>query len=412
MSRNASRLLARLRNLSRNKKLIDLIIRIAIIFAILFVVYFVGARLQKTMKNPHDRIVRMSVFNSGSSGVMALKELLEQSDFEVKKIVEPLVSFDTPTNKTLKSFSRETVFKHTGLILIIEPETTIGIKMADSIRHKAEEGYTVIVFSDNNIKLRDLIFYEEKKGGLFNDKRTKVMEPADSEITTIKLDKHKLFDEIKELHLPGERRFKNWRKDWKPILIDSQGTLIIEKTVGKGKIIVVSDSLFMSNYHLRKKDNGLFAYRLISAYHENGTPLTPIYFDEFHHGYHKRLTMLYFVAKREYSNILLQITLFLILLFYMLGVRFGQYRNRVLPDAERIYYFSEGMASLMSKRQYHNDIFDLIKSNHKKMSMLKGKKRSKDISKQIDVIEKRDNKSRRSIEKLFDICHRNTKTQR
>lgn len=63
---------------------------------------------------------------------------------------------------------------------------------------------------------------------------------------------------------------------------DNQGPVTVEKNIGKGGVIVVSDNLLLSNGGIAQADNALFLSNIAAAYSPIGGK--KILFDEYHHG--------------------------------------------------------------------------------------------------------------------------------
>jgi hypothetical protein len=131
---------------------------------------------------------------------------------------------------------------------------------------------------------------------------------------------------------------------------------------GTGRIILFSDSHFLSNLEIRERDNGILLYRLVEKYSGGG----PVYFDEYHHGYSQGYTPLYFFAKREYLGVIIQIVFFLVIIAVPGAVRFGQYKRPVGLKDERVFYYSAGISRLMSERKYRPDLLRFMTHNFRK----------------------------------------------
>jgi len=233
--------------------------------------------------------------------------------------------------------------------------------------------------------------------------KSKVFIDVSADTTRIIYDKNKSFARVNNLYLNGKKRFINPGIEWKEIIIDDQGVLAIEKKVGTGRIVLFSESDFLSNMHIRKEDNVLFAYNLISDY-SAGFKDKIVYFEEYHHGFHKKFTFLYFFAKKEYSALILQTLLFFFMLFYYINIRFGQYRIMLSDEKKRIFYLSEGISGILSKRKYTENIYEKIKNNFFLMLKLKPYHYKKEAKEQVEELLKdfRDkNKNTGLIKKLF-----------
>ena len=74
------------------------------------------------------------------------------------------------------------------------------------------------------------------------------------------------------------------RDTFEPLLSAGQRVLIAQRTLGRGRIIVLSDPGFLSNAHLDKDDNSVLAMNL-GAWAVAGAGRNEVVFDEFHLGF-------------------------------------------------------------------------------------------------------------------------------
>jgi hypothetical protein len=337
-----SRLLKYLRRLTallRDKEAVNFIVMMIVIAAVFFGVFFYIFKSSGT-KGRIDYSRVLSVYNSGSSGVMALKEFLESMGIKTDKILKPM-------SMTYAKSGR-------GLILIAEPERQIKKQEADYLWTMARQGYTVILFSESEDNIAGLTGGSQEKGlprtGLKNAECTE---------SNIIYDRAGISKDTRQLKLSGQKRFHGEENGWKRLLADRCGIIAIEKKRGSGRIILFSDSHFMSNLDIRESNNGVLLYRVAEKYSGGG----PVYFDEYHHGYSQGYTPLYFFAKREYLGVIIQIVLFLVIIAVPVAVRFGQYKRPVGLKDERVFYYSEGISRLMSERKYRHDLMKLMTRN-------------------------------------------------
>ena len=325
----------------------------------------------------------MSIYNKGSSGTQALKEFLELFDHKVDTISSPIIikkkDFYKSTSR-IKSFDKD-------VILIIEPGRFFQQPDIDSIELAAKTGCRVMIFSENEYKLIPFLRTKKKikkeagKKKKEKDRKFESFIPgynnfgytnkyfltAPKTTSRIKYDRFTLFGGVKKIELTGKKRFKKWNRGWRIMLKDRYGTIALYKKIGKGKIMLFSDSQFLSNYYIRKEDNCVFIYRLIKYFLKDKT----VYFNEYYHGYERRYTKLYFLAEKKSFNIVIQIIVFFLFLFIASGIKFGQFKKETGILQERIYYFSEGMRNLIAKRKFNKDIFNMMLANFKKFSNLK-----------------------------------------
>jgi hypothetical protein len=383
----------RLRVLFRDKSTRSLFVYILIAIVILGVAYFIRYRVAESEARFRDRYVSMSSFNDGSSGTMALREFLDSLELDTKPVMESMAAERTPTPDIFKP---QSVFDKDGVILVIEPRLIIEPEDVAVFERKAGEGYTLIFLSDSDDKIIRFLFPEAESIDMFSLNRewtVSINNPSNK----ISFDRYKIFDGVDNIYFPGNIRLRKVPEGWSGVARDKDGFLIIERKIDNGKLVVVSDSQFLSNIYIRRADNGFLAYRLISHYLADADT---VYFDEYNHGYRRHLTMLYFLARPEYRNIILHALILVILFFIAIGVRFGQLKY--VPDIEdgRIYYYSEGMSGLIAKRQFEKEIFNKITDNYTKLARIYPGKIRRRVMREIEDLSE---SKRHSLRALFDV---------
>lgn len=342
-------------------------------------------------KNYAEREVRMSVFNSGSTGTMALREFLEGMGLATGKIM-----------RTLDRFDLETAGGGTkpGMMAVFEPELPLQKKEVLMFTSLAERGVNVLAAAAGEEKIAGILHtlsaekYPKVRGDMYledvRDSSAKAVRGGD------------FVRDVRALELPGKKRFRTWHRDWEVLARDRQGVFALRKRVGRGSIVLLSDGEFASNIYLGKADNGIFAWRLFSMMAGGGA----VRFDEFHHGYSRSYTLLYFLARREYLAVAFQSVLFFSLLAAAAWVRFGQVRPARGNDGETIFYFTRGMAGLMEERRYRADLASLMVSNFRRMDALRKDSVSADrLRRAEDLLEELGGKApgRKVLRKLFNI---------
>jgi hypothetical protein len=65
---------------------------------------------------------------------------------------------------------------------------------------------------------------------------------------------------------------------WVAVYRDEDGAALMVRSVGAGEVVWLADRLTVSNEGIGQADNGAFVVRLLAA-------TTPVYFDEYHHGF-------------------------------------------------------------------------------------------------------------------------------
>lgn len=407
MRENVKKFLETFQKFFLNKKIIELVLRFIVFFIIIvFLLYIFEKLVLKDKKKSLDGISKMSIFNDGSSGTMAFKELLESLNYNVKKLMEPLVGFyiSNDNNNEDKENKNEP-----GIILIIEPESSFQSEDNKLLEDMAKKGFIVMIFSEFGNKIGYLLKPSLEEKAISFDKEPGIYKDVSSDLIKIAYDKNKMFSDVNKLLFDGKKRINKFEKGWNVLTRDKEGVLIVDKKVGKGAIVIISESSCISNLNIRKEDNAVFGARLVSYYSKEYNNLN-VYFDEFHHGFHKKYTLLYFIVQKKYFSILLQIILFLISLFYLINIKFGQNKITITSERKKIFYFTESVAELFSKRKFAINIYEKTINNFHAMLKLKPYCYKKEALESFDsFIENNKNKKGNVnlIKKIFLIIKRN-----
>jgi len=148
-------------------------------------------------------------------------------------------------------------------------------------------------------------------------------------------------------YLPGDTviRQQNSRVEFDlkgsftPVLMGISGTTMgVEKKLGKGKVIFLSNATMLSNYYFRHGGNADFLETLIATHlPEGGTVL----FDEYHHGYVAG------ASPEQYAGGFWFITIHLGVLFLLVVITLrSSFRRPVKPGGLSAYSFDEFIGSL------------------------------------------------------------------
>ncbi len=73
----------------------------------------------------------------------------------------------------------------------------------------------------------------------------------------------------------------NGSKRYKVLVTDSEGVVAVEKKIGRGKVIVITDDLIAANDGIALDDNSVFLVNIVSSAIKPGRL---VLFDEYHHG--------------------------------------------------------------------------------------------------------------------------------
>jgi hypothetical protein len=149
------------------------------------------------------------------------------------------------------------------------------------------------------------------------------------------------------VHAISASRFSRWVKmpsGWTSLIRDKAGSVIAQKTLGKGEIIAISDASIAANRNVGTSQNA----RLITALAlDKGRPRS-ILFDEYHHGYSLAESFWTFVGSSVFGWILLQVFVGLFLFFYGRRAAYsGRFRTLERPVGRSSLEYVESMAHVL-----------------------------------------------------------------
>ncbi|NPV01210.1 MAG: hypothetical protein HPY53_07490 [Brevinematales bacterium] len=357
----------------RGKSFKSTAVILVVLSAVLIGALYIMERAKAGRPKDHDLFADRSIFNSGTSGTMALWEYFTALGLKPEQITEPLVDFYARTEFYTNEdnwFVKQEKSAATGVMLCVEPGGVFSKDDVALFEKFADGGFTVMIFTGDSSKIAEFIAPEDEdptEAPPDDGFKHVAFFSVYSNTSMIVKDFAGIFKDIKKLDMPDMKRFTIWNMKWDPLVIDSMGTLALERKIGKGHIVLVSDSEFLSNLKLREGDNGAFIYRMVSHYIGGGNSL---YFDEYHHGIQGQMTIFYFIAKPEFRHLIVQAALFLLAYFFAAGLRFGRYRYPKDAREEKIYYYSEGMAGLLGRRRYAGRLLLLARVNLTRLGAL------------------------------------------
>ncbi|MCG8571692.1 MAG: DUF4350 domain-containing protein [Spirochaetes bacterium] len=399
MNRSVRQLFLKLKRLLQDKKVQDFLFRM-IIFTVMVGVVIVGLRRLVPQKvRGLDMMKNLSSFHDGSSGTMALKEFLLAMEFPVERFMEPLINLveDKVTDAT---------------ILMIEPLQIATEKEVIRLEKIISSGNTVILVTANPSLLKFFVHHDFSINLLEKIRLIDKKEEDAGIIQTLEEEEQLIYQsafadrDVSTLYLEDKKCFSDLPEEWKSIVSIEEGPLVIEKPINQGRLVLFCDSSLVTNYRIREKDNSYFIYRLLDYYHQLNNR-NAFYIDEFHHGYHRKYTLFYFLAKKEYQLMILQIFILFIIIFYTSNIRFGQYeKNRKTKDQLRIYYYTEGMSGLLAKRKYVPELYTKFLNNVQKLSSLNSYRLTKVKQEELEVIKKELNGKKprlKTLKKMIDI---------
>ncbi len=205
--------------------------------------------------------VTPSSFNTKTSGLKAYYLLLEQQGFRVDRLRAPWQSVGAGDR----------------LLIVAEPtdkDRPVLPAEASALKKWVESGGSLLYFTaappreldPNDPLLGDLAV---TTGG--GDAQTAAPEKPDSPY----------FAGVKAVEYESPVRIKPAKKaKYTTLLKDDDGALLIEKTLGKGRIVVAALGEIAGNGAIRKADNAVLLVNFASALGGDGA----IQFDEYHHG--------------------------------------------------------------------------------------------------------------------------------
>ncbi|MCX7679032.1 MAG: hypothetical protein N2316_07410 [Spirochaetes bacterium] len=322
-------------------------ILIALIISFFLVLAVVALIISHTSKKPTPIEERFfpSTFNTGSSGTMAFREFLHSVGIDTTTYMRSFEQFSFQKNNE----------KSAGLILFIEPQIPLQKKEILNFATLCKQGTNIVVFTSCEEKIAGIMrtlseeYFPKIKPGMY-------LTQVNRSRTSIHLSHILNVRKSYILELPGKKRFYTFPREWEILAFDREGVFLIRKSYGKGSLILVSDSEFISNRFLRKEQNGLFAFRLIEYCAQGKT----VIFDEFHHGFRRRFTLFYFIAQTRYLIFILHLVLFFIALAFASFIRFGQIHISQEKKYEKIFFFSKGMASLLAKKRFATNLAQML----------------------------------------------------
>ncbi len=158
--------------------------------------------------------------------------------------------------------------------------------------------------------------------------QTQTPEDAEAEVEADNEEKEiarKRAEEMAELHFSNKLRA--------PVihLGDKDGALLADFNYGNGRVVFLSDPFVIANHGLAHGANLQLTLNLVNALRQNGKP---IFFDEYHHGYHSEENALVrYFRGTPFWWVLGQLLLLGLLLVYSYGKRFA--RPLPLPQINR-----------------------------------------------------------------------------
>lgn len=213
-----------------------------------------------------------------------------------------------------------------GVLFLIDPRVPVNTGETIDLGTWVEDGGVLVAservpfLQDLDPTLRDLI--QESRSSTAGSATPRTL-PLTRDVSRVSFDTNDIF----ALRLPDER---TPGKAAEPLFEDGRGVRIAEHRVGRGRLILLSDSSFLANEHIGTDDNSVLAVNLASyAMLRSGGG--KVLFDEYHFGFEggspgfRLLAGLLFTTSAGWAVLTLTVTGILFLLYK--GRQFGPRRD-------------------------------------------------------------------------------------
>jgi hypothetical protein len=198
-------------------------------------------------------------------GLLACYELFERLEIPVQRSDRMLLSDQ---------------IEEAGVVFLIDPRLPVNTGEIMDLGAWIERGGVLIV-SENLGLLRDL---DPAAANLVHEDRTSRAGSQTPRTLPLSRDVHEVSqeeDSVFALKLPNEG---TPHKAIEPLFEDRYGVRIAEHRMGRGRVVLLSDSSFLANERLGMHDNCVLAVNLVSYALSRAT--TPkVLFDEYHFGF-------------------------------------------------------------------------------------------------------------------------------
>jgi Domain of unknown function (DUF4350) len=197
-----------------------------------------------------------------------------------------------------------------GLMIIVEPETSLGEQDWQQVLAWVDRGNTLFLASGSQNDLYKHFGYEIIKApGGFGTQHVSSESP--------------LLKDVRELTISGGTRLKE-HQSMAFAYGDEQGIYLAESVQGQGRIVFLTMPDLLTNKEIDQKDNLILLLNIVRLYGQQG-----VLFNEFAHGYTWEKT-----ARQVFTwplrLVIIQFAIGVLLLYYFWGKRFG--RPLPLPE--------------------------------------------------------------------------------
>ncbi len=353
-----------------SKELIPFVLILAALIAI-NILY----RRNKPSGSPQTAYVEYTSYSAGGQGTKALYLLLDKLGYEPKRLRTPYHGMQE------------------GLAVVLAPDRPIDDMDTERLIGWIRQGNTLLLVPDGNeTQLTDALRIKLHQRPL----RRKNMSPSVSTDLTAG---------IQSLTVQSGNRIRTARQDAVRHFRDRAGVVVISLPEGEGTAIVLSDPYLVTNTGLPDGDNlNLLVNVLIAYAGDTGT----VYFDEYHHGFERRQSILHLLKGTSLGWALLQVAVAAALLMYSRGRRFGQPKP-VLKETHRAS--SEYVTSLANIYQAAGASDIALSNLHERL--LKSVRRSTLSGEMEELIDECKRKMNRRISEreLLDLSRRMASAQ-
>lgn len=265
-----------------------------------------------------DQLKEYPIFDSDSpspTGVKAFYTYLEKSNESVKRWTE------SPSDLSTTSENQ--------LLIMLEPYFIPTTEELGAYKEFMNSGNTILLFKQNPKGMFELETEPvDTNEGLIVDK-------ADHAYSAELLESFRLLEQT----------------DDEVLLSDDLGTIALQRSFGKGNLIVANSPSWMMNSELLTDDHLALILTLVSEVDSK-----TILFDEYIHSSDSASTF-FTIYPRWFLLLLVQGTLFTLLWLWALGKRFGPI---FIPREETVRFSDEGLRALaawyLKGRRYHDSL--------------------------------------------------------
>lgn len=293
----------------------------AVLWGLIFLIAYGLMALEARQKDEKGS-VRATTYSVDARGYKALYLWLESMGIPIKRWSKPLRKLPQEASS----------------LLIVEPEVgpdpgemkTLGLWIKGG-------GTLILVMQSQNVFLQRFGLYTKVIRGVYKGKEILSQPgPYATGVQTI-LSK-------------GHSDLSSDRPEWVFHLRDNRGGLLAVMNHGRGRVIVLSDILLLSNGSLRKGDHAALALNMLLTHRGEGTLLV----DEYHHGYGRATSVLGYLRRSRAFVPFLQGILLLLILWAAFGRRFGSPRPLVEEERQTSMAYFKAIGQLFQRAGARN----------------------------------------------------------